>query len=447
MKINKDKLIELLVDKTNMEKVEVEEQLQQLIQRIIDAAERGKALEIKEFGLFYFDENGDLTFDPSKELSTEINFKYAGMEPVELKPPRDSASDDAVAAPDEKEEPTPKTAKPAQESKPESDTDEDDEELDDIFGLDDMDEDDEEVTAGEPEEEPVSKRPFETPADKVDREDDPFSGLLGDASSKLSASEKGFKEEPSDSDDDEVPPSPSIKDSKKDSDAEEPAGKSTKKVPEKSSPKTPAKSSPKVPAKVETDPAVKAKKTAKPKTPSKPRRDPVMVVISVVLVFVLVAAAFFVIPGFLEETEQVEAPVETPAEEPLPPTEADATNVLEPVEPDEEITVEEEQVEEPAPEETEQARYGLMGELVDDANDGFSIVLHSFRQEDVARQQAAQLASDGYRVLVSGRTVQGQTAWRVSVGQFPTIAEAQERAGDLPSPYNTDNFIQRIQTN
>jgi len=440
MKINKEKLIELLVDKTNMEKVEVEEQLQQLIQRIVDAAERGKALEIKEFGLFYFNESGDLTFDPSKELSTEINFKYAGMEPVELKPPRDSASGDAVAATDEKEEPTSKTTKPAEESKPESDTDEDDEGLDDIFGLDDMDEDDEEITAEEPEEEPVSKRPFETPADKVDREDDPFSGLLGDASSKLSASDKGFKEESSDSDDDdEVPPFPFIKDSKKDKGTEEPVDKSTEKVPEKSSPKTPKKSSPKVPVKVEKAPAPKAQKTAKPKTSSKPRRDPVMVVISVVLVFVLVAAAFFVIPGLLEESEPVEAPVETPAEEPLPPTEADATNVLEPVEPDEEITVEEEQVEE--------ALYGLLGELVDDANDGFSIVLHSFRQEDVARIKAAELAADGFRVLVSERTVQGQTVWRVSVGQFPTIAEAQERAGDLPSPYNTDNFIQRIQTN
>jgi hypothetical protein len=100
MKIDKSRLIELLSDKTGMAADEVQDQLQQLIDRILDAARRGKALEVKEFGMFYFDESGDLKFDPAEELSTEINFKYAGMEPVELKPAREDESDSGQTAKD-----------------------------------------------------------------------------------------------------------------------------------------------------------------------------------------------------------------------------------------------------------------------------------------------------------------------------------------------------------
>ena len=90
MKIDRDKLVELLVEKTSMERSDVEVQLEQLIERILDAARRGKTLEIKEFGSFFFDEDGELKFDPSDELSTEISYKYAGMKPVVLKAERDS---------------------------------------------------------------------------------------------------------------------------------------------------------------------------------------------------------------------------------------------------------------------------------------------------------------------------------------------------------------------
>jgi nucleoid DNA-binding protein len=438
MKINKGKLIELLVEKTNMEKGEIEDQLQQLIQRIIDAAERGKALEIKEFGLFYFDENGDLKFDPAKELSTEINFKYAGMEPVELKPPRDAASEEVISDIDTDTEPEEEIGEPKREE-----TDQDDEDLGDIFGLDDIDEEDidEEVKAEESDVKPEQKRPFESPADKVDREDDPFSGLLGDASSKLSDSEKGFLE--SSPDEDEVPPFSFINDPGKT--AEKPEKKAAPKA-KSSKPSKSIKPEPKAKTKTQTK-----KPVIKPNTVVQPKRDPIMVVVGVVLVFVLIAAAFFVIPGLLQDSEPAEQQPLTETQTVTP--ESDASNILEPVEPAGQSAVEEESadvdeiVEQPASAESEQPLYGLNGELVDRANNGFSIVLHSFRQEETARQQAAQLASDGYRVLVSSRNVQGQTVWRVSVGQFQTIADAQEEAGGLPSPFNTNNFIQRIQTN
>lgn len=463
MKINKKKLIELLVDRTGMDQAEVEDQLDQLINRIIDAAERGKALEIKEFGLFYFDEDGELKFDPAKELSTEINFKYAGMEPVELKPPRDEdAGTEDVEIPDE-----PAAAETTDEAvKPEPE--ETEEELANIFGFDD----DEEAEDGEEEkidpfamdadeqdaepapkknkkEEPVSsetkKESSEEPEEDHEedikpREDDPFAGLLSDASTKLSASDKRDFDDDDDDLDDPLftPPKPEKKPDVRPEPKKEPAKAGT-------APAGKEASKPKPMPKPKPKPAA-AKRT------SEPKRDPIMVVIAVVLVFVLVAAAFLLVPGMFQTDDREMPPQQPPVTaEPAPvPDQEDAVNILTPVEPDAETEVTEDvaEADEITPDvQPDQPRYGLTGDLVEAANDGFSIVLHSLAREDNAREQAARLAADGYRVLVSPRTVQNQTVWRVSVGQFETIADAQENARELPSPYNENNFIQRIQVN
>ena len=171
----------------------------------------GKALEIKEFGLFYFDEDGNLKFDPSRELSTEINFKYAGMEPVELKPPRGAAEmkepedEDGDAEESDIEEPVTKTR-----------TAEEEEDLSAIFGFDEDDDKGKETDDDSDE--------IELPWGDLNRKKNPenrhipklnqnqnlrmtkslmmkmlpnarrirFAGLLGDASSKMSATDRGF---------------------------------------------------------------------------------------------------------------------------------------------------------------------------------------------------------------------------------------------------------------
>jgi len=79
MKIEKQQLIELLVVKTGLDQKSIEKQLDELVGRIRDAADRGKALEVKGFGLFYYSETGDLKFDPSEEFKTEVNFKYTSV--------------------------------------------------------------------------------------------------------------------------------------------------------------------------------------------------------------------------------------------------------------------------------------------------------------------------------------------------------------------------------
>ena len=97
--------------------------------------------------------------------------------------------------------------------------------------------------------------------------------------------------------------------------------------------------------------------------------------------------------------------------------------------------------------ETDQPMYGLSGTVIEEANNGYSIVVHSFRTEEVAMEAAAQLRAEGYRVIVSSRTVNENLVWRVSVGQFETLGAAQQATAQLPEPYNNQNFIQRIRTN
>lgn len=83
MHIDHQKLVELLTDASGIEVEKIEKQLGELVEEIHQALEDGEAYEIEGFGIFSGIGNRVL-FIPSKELETEINFKYVGMEPIEL---------------------------------------------------------------------------------------------------------------------------------------------------------------------------------------------------------------------------------------------------------------------------------------------------------------------------------------------------------------------------
>ncbi|MDX1617791.1 MAG: SPOR domain-containing protein [Balneolaceae bacterium] len=93
MTIDREQLIQLLVSKTGFEREKVETQLSELINRIQKAAREGKSFEIEGFGTFSLDED-ELKFEPADELETEVNHKYAGMEPIELIGAYDDDDDD-----------------------------------------------------------------------------------------------------------------------------------------------------------------------------------------------------------------------------------------------------------------------------------------------------------------------------------------------------------------
>ncbi len=83
MHIDHKQLVELLIETSGQTQEKIEKQVEELIKDINQAVADGEAYEIEGFGIFSGIGNRVL-FIPSKELETEINFKYVGMEPIEL---------------------------------------------------------------------------------------------------------------------------------------------------------------------------------------------------------------------------------------------------------------------------------------------------------------------------------------------------------------------------
>lgn len=374
MTINREELVSLLEKKTGMARRDVEKHLDELTSRIMDAANRGKALEIKGFGLFYFDENGELTFRASDKLDSEINFSHAGMEPVELEPPKPGAAPPTKELPEEEPETN------SGEQKKEFDSDQND--TNDVFGIG-------KTLAGHLDDEDIDET----------KNVEPFGKLFQEGSS-----------EP------DVKPEPKSKDEIK---------------------------------KASTAPANKPG-VSKDKTTKKPR-DPMNVIIVVVLAGVFLFAAYFVTIEFLDPPDQPETTQQLDVEQEDPPVNAerDITEYTEP-EPPQPVQIPEpeddpEPLDDPIEEVTTTDPYGLYGDLADPEGDVFTIVVHSLRDRGVADQTAEELRQEGFRVTVNERVVDGETYYRVGIGQFPAIREAQQEATTLPEPLNNQNFIQRLQ--
>lgn len=407
MTIDKKKLVELLVEKTSMNKEEVKAQLDQLIERILDAAKRGKALEIKEFGVFYFDEEGELRFDAAEELSTEISFKYAGMKPVELKPERDTTISDIEE---------------------EADEDESEEFDEDPFATSYEDsvfeEDQAEESDVEPEEEPKSRLdveeefPFDFD-DESDEEKDTEESIIDDP---FSSEALEPLEEPVETEEERT----KIQDIKP----------------------------------VSRNPVKKKDNTG------------VFILIAIVVIAVLIGGYFYYVSTQSElstelsqststqmqsgvdestdsETAQTEPENSQMIDQETTNQQATGNNQVSPEQGGSNQGTEEEIVSNNGvtASQTDQDLYGLRGSVIEEANNGYSIVLHSFRSEENAMQAANQLRADGYRVIVNSRTVYENLVWRVSVGQFESLGTAQQATTQLPEPYSTQNFIQRIRIN
>ncbi|MFP8489813.1 SPOR domain-containing protein [Gracilimonas sp. Q87] len=92
MHIDHSKLVELLVETSGIEKEKIENQLADLVEEINEAIDEGEAYEVEGFGVFSAIGN-NVVFIPSDELATEINYKYVGMEAIEM--------DEAVGTADE----------------------------------------------------------------------------------------------------------------------------------------------------------------------------------------------------------------------------------------------------------------------------------------------------------------------------------------------------------
>jgi len=430
MKIDKQKLIDLLAEKTAMDPKEIETQLNQLVARIQDAADKGKALDIKGFGMFYLSESGDLKFDPSEELQTEVNYKYTGMEPVEIKKPRESADSSSQLSAENKPE----------SSEVEQDQDKvDNRDLKKAESKSEQDKIDSEAAAKQEEEEIEPSGKDVEKKDQTEKKSeeayDPFAGF-----------DHGFVKTDDDSGSED-------KESKKEPKPDEPVsdekpadvqGKSEKTVADK------PKAVPEIGAKSE-------KKTYN--RPEKKKRNPVSIIIAaivgilVIVIGIIVASELGIFGSSVapqEFAQDQSQPVSPPADSPDAGTETDSDLDTEP-DPEEQVEPQDapgaqEQPELTPIEEGEVPSFGLYGTPLSIDGRYYSIILHSIRSENRADEIREELQDQGYRAVISSvNSEEYGTMWRIGIGQFESISNAQDAASELPQNYRDNHFIGLLQ--
>lgn|GEM_PF-471772 len=71
----------------------------------------------------------------------------------------------------------------------------------------------------------------------------------------------------------------------------------------------------------------------------------------------------------------------------------------------------------------------------------YTIVLHSFRNEQTARTSADELIQFGDTVFICPRVIDSSTYYRVSIGSFEEIVDAIQKSRILEEPFRTNYFI------
>ncbi len=383
MTIDKEQLISLLEEKTGLEREQVETQLSELIGRIQKAAEENKTFEVEGFGTFSM-EDGSLQFEPEDTLETEINNKYAGMKPIEL-----------IGAFKEPE---------SDEEVPEVNMSE--------AGSDDIDTED--------------KWAFDADATEKEKEEQEI---------EATASDEGLDEEEPDTE--KVTGAEEVVKEEDQQDAEEVFDAvfgTTAEEPEKQQ------------SAKEPEPAEDIEKEEP--------RDPIgTIIVAVVVVLVIGVGGWLIydfgLSGMTNNEMSTTSPQPT---ETVAPTDDNTKSEEQPDQGEEGMEPEQPQAVSTGEEDAEststtrqQNGYGLMGEPNQAIANGYTIVVHSLRDQQQAEQNRQQLQEAGYRALISQAQVEGSTYYRVGIGQFETVSDAQQAIGDIPKRYRDNNFIKRIQ--
>lgn len=381
MTIDKEQLISLLEKKTGSDREQVEAQLSELINRIQKAADEGKTFEVEGFGTFNMEE-GRLQFEPGDTLETEINNKYAGMKPIEL-----------IGA--FKEPETDEEVPEVDMTEAESAGLNEDKWAFDNEATDDQKEEEQQVE--ERQSEPV------TEPEKVGKESIvPGGSETEDQQEAEEVFDTVFGTGDADSEDSKQEES---------SDPDEVTGE------------------------------------------EKEARDTIGTVLVAVVVILVIGIGGWLIYDISisgtsgtdvsrttsQSTQQVDPlGANTQSEEQSGQDEG----AVESEQSSAVSTEEEDAVSRPT---AEQNRYGLYGEPNQTISNGYTIVVHSLRDQQIAEQNRQQLQNAGFRALISQAQVQGETYYRVGLGQFKNVSEAQQAIGDIPKRYRDNNFIKRIQ--
>jgi len=479
MHLDHEKFVDLLVETSGIEKGKVEKQLQELTGEINQALDEGEAYEVEGFGVFMALGN-KVNFVPSKELETEINYKYAGMQPIELDEPASRQEDETVVAETEDEE----------DPFAFLDPDEDEDIQDKTEQTTETEENSPPVPGEEGKESPgtdswgIDSYKDEESASNV------FGALMGESQNKddaePSTEEADSKHTAEDDEPAESEPEPEMEpelvpgedDDEEDIDPFAIAGSEVEEPEEKDTPDSDTKKE-KTQEPNEAVPVITGVGSAKKKKEEKPEpaspasarlrgsaeksNNPFLLVIVIIVALAAVGfgAYYFGFFSSQDQNQQVaQNPPPAPSQQNQNQPETPATDDPGPIEDAEEQTSgatgteqTREQVTEddpPTPEESSsversQTGWGLTGSPDQSLNSGYTIVLYSLSNEENAVATRSDLEGQGYRAMVLPVTsAEFGTLWRVSIGQFKTISDAAFAMDSVDESYKEDYFITKI---
>ncbi len=94
---------------------------------------------------------------------------------------------------------------------------------------------------------------------------------------------------------------------------------------------------------------------------------------------------------------------------------------------------------------TPEPEFGLFGDVLTDLTSGYTIIVHSFTQPELAESIINEFRNDGIRAFIQSTIVNQIRYYRVAIGQFETIYEARIAVSSLPESYQRNHFISAIQ--
>lgn len=384
--INTAQFVELLAKQTNKPIEQVEQELKQFIEEIASVS-KGNPLTIEGLGVFRL-KKGRLSFESDPAFAVEINYKYAGMQPIEIKKSSDKKRDDLQDAEESEEKPNQETSvqtdvkigkvtEPISKSK-------------------------EEKATTVPEEIPVEK-PLEEHLPKENKQDEPIQTIALESAKITEPIEKQ----------EEIKKEDPLKD------------KAVHKKP------------------VVTK-GVYMQQTGKWKLP--------VSIAAAVGIIALVSWFLTRQNEEISTEPTVVKQVEVIQKESPKPSQPEPEKVVADVVTDltQELNNQENSIETEVKSEEMPAEYGLQGKVAPSLSGSFSVVIYTLSVESRAYAEVADWQKKGYRAFVhSFVTSKGRTLYYVALGQFKTIEDAKSAAATLPDGKNEagNHHIKRITLN
>lgn len=462
MHLDHDKFFDLLVENTGMTPEKAKKQLAELLTEMKAAFDENGAYEIVGFGIFSKLGNA-VHFIPAEELETEINYKYAGMEPIEM-----PGSNKADSEEEFEENPIKGIMgetdgdvyeDPFEDVLSEKEEDEESQDIEDPFAevinkgeedasskIEDQSESEKEPEQDSAEEDKPGPEKWGINAHKQDGQESAFTGLVGDSKKDNADDEEADLSEEDPFGESEV--EPEIEDDF---------------IPVVTNVSSSAKSKIK-----KTDPkkeSSKAKPEVAPKAP-RDRRQSSPAILYVILIILVIGIAGYAsvhfglinIDGMTGDENQIsQSTVPTqPEQNEISSTPTDAANVGSDRE---DSNAQKPAVEQPAQEQeartstttsmdqnvTAEPNYGLKGTVNEAANTGYTIVLYHLSRKSGADRELKRLENKGLRTIVKKiQNTKHGVLYRVSVGQFRTMTRAARAVEENKELFPKDYSIIKI---